>query len=78
MILIVIGALIVLLQLMATIAWWRRGSKYGRLEVARREQMTRGELATLSKPYPRPTTTQFMDWDVQADFDDPPYTETPK
>jgi hypothetical protein len=43
-VLIVMGSLIILLQLMATIAWWRRGSKFGRMEMARRELIAREEL----------------------------------
>lgn len=75
-----VAALIVLLQLMATIAWWRRGSKYARLETARREQMTRGKLATLSKPLSRSQDTKFIDWASEPDFDldAPPVHEKPK
>jgi len=71
--LVVIGALIVLLQLLVVIVWWRQGSKYGRLEKARRELIARDELSTVSKLSPLPSKAKFTDWDVQPDFDDPPH-----
>lgn len=66
---IVVGSLILLLLVLATISWWRRGSKYAQMTIVYRERQIQAERAEL-EIYKHP----FTDWD----FDEEPPEELPK
>jgi len=65
---IVFGSLILLLLVMASISWWRRGSKYAEMTAVYRTRQLQAQQAELAL-YKHP----FTDWD----FDEEPPEEEP-
>lgn len=68
---LIFGSLVVLLQVLIVITYWRRGTKYERLEIVRRQQLVEFRLAEqrrMGNLYPGTHGDEFGAW--EADLDD--------
>lgn len=63
----IIGAAIVLLQIMIIVVWWRKGSKYAKLERVYRERQAEAKAREAEQ-----TLQSLVNWDIhEEDREDP-------
>lgn len=64
------GCAIMALQVLAIVVYWRKGSKYARMERAHREVLVQLELAARSRANQVVSDDFDIAWYPQADLDD--------